>query len=171
MASDPVTPNETAPGEPFGRSVLFVCTGNTCRSPLAEVLCKKLLADRLGVPAADLPARGFTVRSAGVSAFHGDAASPDAVEVAARWGADLAGHRSRPVNPELLAAATDVVAMTAGHVAVLAMRYPGYGPAPVVLGGADDVPDPIGGDRADYEACASMIAAHLNRMIAEWTRT
>jgi protein-tyrosine-phosphatase len=171
MASDPVTPTESVPGEPFGRSVLFVCTGNTCRSPLAEALCKKLLADRLGVSEADLPARGFTVRSAGVSAFHGDAASPEAVEVAARWGVDLSGHRSRPVNPEVLVAATDVVAMTGGHVAVLALRYPGYGPEPMVLGMSEDVPDPIGGDRADYEACASMIVAHLNRMIAEWTRT
>lgn len=171
MASDPITPTESVPGEPFGRSVLFVCTGNTCRSPLAEALCKKLLADRLGVRQEELAARGYTVRSAGVSAFHGDAASPVAVDVAAGWGVDLSHHRSHPVNPEILAAATDVIAMTGGHVAVLAMRYPGYGPEPAVLGGVEDVPDPIGGDRADYEACASMIVTHLDRMIAEWTRT
>src|SRR5438045_4197974 len=42
-------------------TIVFVCTGNTCRSPLAEALCKKMLADRLGCPVAELPARGFLV--------------------------------------------------------------------------------------------------------------
>lgn len=170
--SDAVTVDRSPPpSEPFGRSVLFVCTGNTCRSPLAESLCRKLLADRLGIAEADLPSRGFTVRSAGIAAFAGDAASPEAVAIAAQFGADLSAHRSRPVNPELLATSTDVIAMTAGHLAVLMMRYPGDGPQPELLADNVDVPDPIGGDRQDYETCAALIAAHLDRRIAEWTRT
>ncbi len=152
------------------RSVLFVCTGNTCRSPLAEGLCKKLLADRLGVTPEELPDRGYTIRSAGVSAFPGDAASTEGVDIAAGYGVDLSGHRSRPVNPELLADATDVFAMTVSHLAVLMMRFPVDGPAPVLLADRDDVPDPIGGGRAEYEACAGMIVQHLNRLIADWTR-
>lgn len=129
-----------------------------------------MLADRLGIAESELSAHGFTVRSAGVAAYPGDAASPEAVAIAARFGADLTAHRSRPVNPELLATSTDVIAMTTGHLAVLMMRYPGEGPEPELLAGDADVPDPIGGDEEAYEACAALIAAHLNRRIAEWTR-
>lgn len=130
-----------------------------------------MLADRLGIAESELAGRGYVIRSAGIAAFAGDAASGESVEIAARFGADLAAHRSRPVNPELLATSTDVLAMTAGHLAVLRMRYPADGPEPVLLGGTDDVPDPIGGSRQDYELCAALIAAHLDRRIAEWTRT
>ena len=99
------------------RSVLFVCTGNTCRSPLAEALCKAALARRLGCPESELPRKGFVVNSAGVMAYPGGDASPGAADVARAYGADLTGHRSRLVDPDLLEAATDVIAMTAAHAA------------------------------------------------------
>lgn len=151
------------------RSILFVCTGNTCRSPLAEAVCKRLLADRLGCEPGELDARGWEVWSAGVSAWPGDAASPTAVDVAAELGADLSGHRSRPVNPELLERATAVVAMTRLHADLLAMRFPGVGPPPVLLCGPDDdLDDPIGGDVELYRACAAVIRAHLERHLTEW---
>ena len=171
MTDEPTADRVPPPSEPVGRSVLFVCTGNTCRSPLAEALCRRMLADRLGVRESELSTRGYTVRSAGIAAFPGDAASPEAVDLAAQFGADLSTHRSRPVNPELLATATDVLAMTAGHLAVLRMRFPTDGPEPQLLAGPHDVPDPIGGTRDDYEHCAALIAAHLHQRIAEWTRT
>jgi protein-tyrosine-phosphatase len=157
------------PSEPaVRRSVLFVCTGNTCRSPLAEGLCLRLLADRLGCPVDELPARGFVVKSAGVMAMPGDAATLEAADVAAGYGVDLGDHRSRAVNPELLADATDVIAMTAAHAAVLAMRYPGHGPSPTTLDPAGDIADPIGGDAAVYRDCADTIRRHLDRLISEW---
>jgi protein-tyrosine-phosphatase len=171
MTDEPTADRPQPPNEPIGRSVLFVCTGNTCRSPLAEVLCRKMLAERLGIAESDLAARGYTVRSAGIAAFPGDAASPEAVAIAAQFGADLSAHRSRPVNPELLATSTDVLAMTSGHLAVLMARYPSDGPEPTLLAGSHDVPDPIGGTRDDYEHCAALIAALLDQRIAEWTRT
>jgi protein-tyrosine-phosphatase len=127
-----------------------------------------MLADRLGCRPDELAGRGFVVRSAGVMAFPGDAASPPAVGVAAELGADLASHRSRPVNPELLANATDVFAMTAGHLAALAVRFPNVGPSPRLLAADQDLPDPIGGDVTEYRACARMIADHLDRLITEW---
>ena len=71
-----------------------MCTGNTCRSPLAEALAKKVLADRLGCTADELPGRGFWVLSAGVSAYGGGPASEESVTVAAEFGADLSGHRA-----------------------------------------------------------------------------
>lgn len=156
---------------PVRRTVLFVCTGNTCRSPLAEAVCKRLLADRLNCPTDELESRGFVVSSAGVMAYPGEAASPGAVVAAAELGADLMAHRSRPVNPELLANATHVVAMTGGHLAVLAARFPGVGPVARTLAGVADIPDPIGGELDEYRACARAIADHLDRFINEWLGT
>ena len=150
------------------RSVLFVCTGNTCRSPLAESLCKAALAKRLGCPESELPAKGFTIRSAGVMAYPGCDASEEAAVIAKEYGAELREHRSQPVNPEWLERATDVIAMTLGHAALLMMRFPNLGPEPVLLCGSEDLPDPIGGNDEIYRACAAAIMAHLDRHIEKW---
>ena len=150
------------------RIVLFVCTGNTCRSPLAEALAKKVLADRFGCTPGELPGRGFWVLSAGVAAYGGGAASEESVAVAAELGADLSDHYSRPVSPQLLLAADDVIAMTGGHVHALAARYPGVGPAPRLLCGDEDLDDPIGADAEVYRACARTILQHLERFLPEW---
>jgi protein-tyrosine phosphatase len=119
------------------RMILFVCTGNTCRSAMAEALAKKLLADRLECLPEELPARGYWILSAGVSAFGGGAAMPESIEVASEFGADLREHRSRPVNPQLLAAADDVIAMTRSHAQILAGRFAGIGPSVRMLCGED----------------------------------
>ncbi|MFM8274876.1 MAG: hypothetical protein ACKODX_21440 [Gemmata sp.] len=153
------------------RLVLFVCTGNTCRSPMAEVLAKKLLANRLGCAADELPARGFWVLSAGVATYGGGPAAEDARAVVAEFGADLSGHASRPVNPQLLLAADDVIAMTRGHLHALDVRFPGLGPAARLLGGDDDVDDPIGAGLEVYRACAGDIVRHLERILPEWVTT
>ena len=126
------------------RNVLFVCTGNTCRSPLAEAVCKRLLADRLGCGPAELEQRGFVVRSAGVMAYPGQEASPGAVMAGNELGAELAHHQSRPIEPHLLETATHVIAMTDGHRAFLLARFPHLGPPPVLLADGFDLPDPIG---------------------------
>lgn len=157
----------TAPAQ--GRSVLFVCTGNTCRSPLAEALCKQMLADRIGCAPEELANRGFVIRSAGVHAYPGDAPSAPAVDVAAEFGADLSNHRSRPVNPELLATATDIFTMTHTHAVVLTMRFPGVGPEPRLLCGPDgDLPDPFGGDVTLYRQCGTIIRERLTPLIDGW---
>ncbi len=150
------------------RIVLFVCTGNTCRSPLAEALAKKVLADRLGCTADELPGRGFWVLSAGVAAYGGGPASPESVAIAAEFGADLRDHASRPVNPQLLLAADDVIAMTRSHVYALATRYPDMGPGPRLLCGDEDLDDPIGASEEVYRACARTIVRHLDRFLPEW---
>lgn len=153
------------------RIVLFVCTGNTCRSPMAEGLARKMLSERFECPAEDLPARGLWVLSAGVSAYAGAPASPESIDVAAEFGADIRPHRSRPLNPQLLAAADDVIAMTRGHALAIAAAFPGLGPAPRLLGGEDDLDDPIGASLEVYRDCAQTIMKHLERFLPEWVRS
>ena len=157
------------PRRPPTRTVLFVCTGNTCRSPLAAGLAKQMLAARLGCAVEDLPARGWRVHSAGVAATPGEAPSAEAVAVAAEFGFDLSGHRSRALDPEALGEVTDLVAVSRGHAALLAAYFGGVGPVPTLLGGpGGDLPDPIGGDEAEYRRCAVAIRGHLARHLAEW---
>jgi protein-tyrosine phosphatase len=147
--------------------VLFVCTGNTCRSPMAEALCKKLLADRLGCAVEDLPARGFLVMSAGLGAIRGEPAALEAVEVAHELGADLNSHSSRPVTPELLTQADVIVGMTGSHLSAVASYPQLVGRTRLLGGAAGDLADPIGGDRAVYEACAGAIWQHLQGLVTE----
>jgi protein-tyrosine-phosphatase len=116
----------------------------------------------------ELPGRGFEVRSAGVATWPGLPASLEAEAAAQAVGVDVSAHRSRPVNPELLIRATDVIAMTAGHAAALRARFPDLGPPPVLLGGTEDLEDPIGADAAVYRACADTIRRHLTRFLTEW---
>ena len=155
--------------QPPTRSILFVCTGNTCRSPLAEVLCKRLLAERLECAESELAERGFRVRSAGVAAYPGDAASEYSVQVAEEFGANLQEHRSQPVNLELLEEASLIVAMTNSHAAMLLMRFPNLQKPVRLLCGVDgDLPDPIGGDLDQYRECGRIIHQYLERILAEW---
>jgi protein-tyrosine phosphatase len=148
--------------------IIFVCTGNTCRSPLAEVLCKKLLAERLGGTPEELPQRGFLVLSAGIAAMMEGTAAEEAVDVARAYGADLGGHRTRPLTAELVAQADYVVGMTQGHVLAVAGQYPHLGPRPRLLSAeGDDIADPVGCELAVYQQCAEQLWRHLQRFVAE----
>ncbi|RJP64053.1 MAG: low molecular weight phosphotyrosine protein phosphatase [Candidatus Abyssobacteria bacterium SURF_17] len=92
----------------MGRHVLFVCTGNLCRSPLAEGILRKLLADR-GI-------NSIKVSSAGTFALTGWPAAELALEVAFHHKVDISSHRSRPISRELLDAADLVIGMERDHI-------------------------------------------------------
>jgi protein-tyrosine phosphatase len=149
-------------------SILFVCTGNTCRSPMAAGLCSKLLADQLGCSPGGLKQHGFCVQSVGLAAMMGAPASPDAIEVAAEFGADISAHRSSMVTLDALMTADHIFAMTAAHWYTMKGIPIAEMPEPRLLSPQDeDVSDPIGGERSDYRACANQILDCLRQRLPE----
>jgi protein-tyrosine phosphatase len=148
--------------------ILFVCTGNTCRSPLAQALCSKLLAERLGCTPAELPRRGFIVQSAGLAAMMGAEATPEAVTAAREFGADLTNHRSQPLSRELLEQAHFLFAMTRSHLHMLLdIDLPAVASARLLCASGEDIPDPIGSPAEVYRLCAQTILHHLEALLPE----
>jgi protein-tyrosine-phosphatase len=90
------------------RGILLVCTGNVCRSPMAEGFLRRALAERLG---ADGPA----VSSAGTYGWEGSAATPEAVAAARERGADIEAHRARALTGEMIDHADLIVGMAREH--------------------------------------------------------
>ena len=140
--------------------VLFICTGNVCRSPMAEGLLRHRLGDRV------------EVFSAGLGAGHGQPPSAHAVEVLRREGIDISAIRSQPVSAELLRRADHIFTMTQDHLDMLLLLFPEMAPKARLLrfqdaakGGRLDVKDPIGGTRETYELCKEDIKAALPSVI------
>jgi len=148
-------------------SVLFVCTGNTCRSPMAEALAKLALAKRKGVPVADLESAGVRVRSAGVFASPGSPATPEAVDAVAALGADLTGHASQPLTDALIQDADVIYTMTDQHRLAALTLNPGAAEKTHRLDPTRDIADPIGGPPAVYAQSAAMIQDALARRLDE----
>jgi len=148
-------------------TILFVCTGNTCRSPMAAWLAEKLLSDRLGCRADELPAAGVQVRSAGTFALAGGRASPQAVDAARALGAEPRRHRSRKLTKELINEADLIFCMGRSHVAEVTGRVSGAAGRTFLLDARGDIADPIGGDADRYAAVARRIRERLRKRLSE----
>lgn len=141
---------------PF-KTITVVCTGNICRSPMAERLLQHAL---LAEPE---PFCSIEVRSAGVSAFPGDPASPNAVKALRAVDLDLSDHRSRPLTDQLIDSSGLILGMTAQHLEVIRMRHPDcriplYRFREWVKDGSKEVPDPFGGPLDVYVETRDSIA-------------
>jgi len=125
---------------PVPKKVLFVCTGNTCRSPMAEGILKKLSRER------NLPVEVF---SAGLAAFVGAPAAPEAVEAAREKGIDLSGHQSQPLSKNLVVESDLILTMTAKHKEMILKKMPSLEGKVFTLAGFSgaedaDIADPVG---------------------------
>lgn len=132
-------------------NIMFVCTGNTCRSPMAGGLFQSIDAEG-----------SFEVGTAGISTHTPSPASENAVTVMAEMGVDISDHESRQITKEHIADADLILTMTSGHRNVLVDLFPQYSDKIFSLceyayGTDDDVSDPYGGDVDVYRHCATQL--------------
>jgi protein-tyrosine phosphatase len=148
---------------------LFVCTGNTCRSPMAKGIFCKYLAEKLQCDVDQLDKKGYKISSVGVMNMAGSPASAEAIAACAAKGIDIKAHKSKVLTRELVEESDFIFAMTRMHcerVNALSTE-PGAADKCILLGGAREIPDPIGQPQEVFNDCAELIEEAVRERTGE----
>ena len=152
--------------EPQLGHILFVCTANTCRSPMAAALFRHALA------AEPEPLKSLGVKSAGISALNGHGASPNSIEALRKVGLRLDTHKSSNLTSDLVHGALAIFCMTEAHRSMIGLHF---NPAPAHLHlmrefiadtNQQDIPDPFGSNLAAYEGARDAMVEAIPSLLA-----
>ena len=147
----------------FKKEILCVCTGNICRSPMAEFLLRARLGEN----------SGFTVCSAGVAAYAGGMASLQAIEALEEIGIDLNSFRSQPITSELVDSAGLIVVMTGSHKSEVLRRFPAASGKVFLITAfgtgneSPDIADPIGSPVIVYRGIRDELDSAISDLILD----
>ena len=147
---------------------LFVCTGNTCRSPMAEGIFKKYLAEKLQCKVDELEKIGYKVSSAGIIGAAGFPASDEAVKACAVLGVNIGAHRNQALSKELIEKSDFIFAMEKLHLERIISLAPDSVNRCFLLAGNKEIPDPIGRPQKYYDNCAKLITKAVKERISEF---
>jgi protein-tyrosine phosphatase len=148
-------------------SFLFVCTGNTCRSAMAEGICRKYLAEKLECNVDDLDRKGYKVASAGIMDLTGAPASGEAMAACEALGIDIKTHKSKALTPQLIQESDFVFAMEQIHYNHITVLCPDAQSKCMLLAEDNNIVDPICQGQEVFNDCAALIENAVKKRIDE----